>query len=78
MADLYRILEENFDRMLARMRSRFDRQNKKLDELTGMVRATNQYLADLQLQAQQPRLATETGVEPDTKTRKRMEGAAAD
>ena len=45
---------------------------------TGMLRATNQRLADLEHEARQPRLATEADVEPDTETRKRMEDAAAD
>ena len=42
------------------------------------MKATNQRLADLQPQTQQPRLAAEADVEPDTKARKRAEGAAAD
>ncbi|CAM9505935.1 unnamed protein product, partial [Ascophyllum nodosum] len=50
---------------------------KKVDELTEM-RATSQCLAELQHGAQQPRLTTEADVEPDTKTRKRTENAAAD
>ena len=42
------------------------------------MRATSQCLAELQHGAQQPRLTTEADVEPDTKTRKRTENAAAD
>ena len=49
-----------------------------LGELTEKMRAKNQRLADLQHGAQQPRFATEAGVEPDMKTRNRTEGAAAD
>ena len=66
------------DKNLDRTRSHFDRHDKKLEDLTGMMRATNQRLADLQHQAQQPRLATEADVDPDTKTRNRTEGAAVD
>ena len=49
-----------------------------MKELTGRMRATNQRLADLQHEAQQPRLATEADVEPETKNLKRTEDAAAD
>ena len=42
IADLYRMLEGNFDRQVDRMRSHFYRQDKKLVKLTGMMRATNQ------------------------------------
>ena len=48
MTELYRMLEE-----------RFDRSDKQLHELIGKMRATNPRLADLQHHAQQPRLATE-------------------
>ena len=55
------------------------RQDKKLVELTEKMRATNERLADLQHQAQQPRLtAEEVDVQQDTKTCKRTEGALAD
>ena len=43
MADLYRMLKNNFDRMdktLDRMTSHFDRQENKLDELTKKIRST--------------------------------------
>ena len=78
MEDLYRIFDENFDKQVHMMRSHFDRQDKMLDELTRMMRATNQRLADLQHLGQQPRLATEADVEPDAKTHTHTEGAAAD
>ena len=44
MADLCQMLEENFDRQLDSMKSHFDRQDKKLGELTKKMRATNQRL----------------------------------
>ena len=44
---IYRMLEENFDRQLSRMRSHFVRQDKTLNELTEKMRTTNQRLADL-------------------------------
>ena len=48
-----------------------------LDELTEM-RSTNQHLEGLQHEAREPRLASETGLESDTKTSKCMKVAAAD
>ena len=51
------------------LKERFDRLDKQLDELVGKMTETNQRLADLQYETRQPRLATETDVEPDTKTR---------
>ena len=59
---------------------RFDRMGKHLDmmsERTGMLRATNKRLAGLEHEARRPCLATEANVEPDTRTRKRTEGASA-
>ena len=76
MADLYRMLKNNFDRKdksLDRMSSHFDRRDKKLDELTEEMKATNQRLVGLQHEARQPRLATEADVKPVKKTRKRTE-----
>ena len=67
MADLYRMIKE-----------RFDRSDEKFDERTETMKATNQRLAGLQDGARQSCLAKEADVEPDTKTRKRTEGAAAD
>ena len=57
--DLYRMLEENFDRQSNRIKSHFDRQDKALGELTEKMGATSQRLADLQHEARRPRLATE-------------------
>ena len=42
------------------------------------TRETNQRLAGLEHEARQPRLSTEAGVTPHTKTRKRTEDAAED
>ena len=67
MAELYRILQE-----------RFGRSDKQLDGLIGKTRETKQRLADLQYEARQPRLNAEADVQPDPKTCKRTEGAAAD
>ena len=78
MADLYRMMEETFDRQPNQTKSNFDRQDKTLGEFTKKMRVINQCLADLQHQAQYPRLATEADIEPEMKTCKRTEGAAAD
>ena len=70
MVDLNRTFEVKIDRM--------DKNLDRMSELTGMLRATNQHSAGLPHEARQPRLATETDVEPDTKTRKRTGDFAAD
>ena len=49
-----------------------------MSELTGMMRATNQRLTDLQHRAQQPHLTVEADVKSNMKARKRTEGAVAD
>ena len=67
MADLYRMVKE-----------RFDKSDRKLDDLIEKTRETNRRLAGLVHRAQQPRLATEADVKSDTKTRKRTEDVAAD
>ena len=67
MADLYEIIKE-----------RFDRSDKKFDELNENTRETNQRFADPEHDARQLRLATEADVPTDKKTRKRAEDAAAD
>ena len=71
LADIYRRLEEGFDRQLNRMKSYFD-------DFTEKMRETGQRLTGLEHEARQPRLAMEADVTPDTKTRKRTEDAAAD
>ena len=78
MADLYQMIEERFDRQLNLIKSHFDQQDEKLDELMEKMTETNQRLAGLEHKARQPRLAMEVDVTPDTKTRKRTEDAAAD
>ena len=49
-----------------------------MEKLTGVIERNNQCLAGMQHQAQQLRLVAEADIKQDTKTRKRMEGAAAD
>ena len=64
------------DRYCYSMRSQFDQQVKKLDELMEMTRGTSERLASLEHDARQPRLAMEADGQADIKTRKRTEGAA--
>ena len=63
---------------MARINSLFDKSDRKLDELTEMIRATRQRLAGLEQVARHPHFATEADVPTDSKTRKRTENAAAD
>ena len=65
--ETYRALKEGFDRA-----------DKHLEKFTGRIQMTIQRLTGLQHQAQQPRLAIETDVKPDMKSRERMKGAVAD
>ena len=67
MADLYEIIKE-----------RFDRSDKKVDELNENTSETNQRFADPERDARQSRLVTEADVPTDKKTRKRAQDAAAD
>ena len=60
------------------MKSHFDQQDEKLDELMEKTRETNQRFAGLEHEARQSHLTMEADVTPDTKTRKRMKDAAAD
>ena len=69
MEDLYRMFKEYLDRR--------DKNLNRVSELTGILKATNQRLANLQHRAQQPRLAMKADLKSDMKTRKRTEGAAA-
>ena len=72
LADMYRVMKERFDqsdKYWDSMKSHFDQQEKTLDELMEMTRGISQRLAGLEQDAWQPRLATEAGVQPDTKTR---------
>ena len=54
----------------------FDKSDRKLDELTENLRATDQSVASLEQDARQSRLAMEADVPADTKPRERTEGAA--
>ena len=56
--------------------SRFDQQEKKLDEIVKMTRGTSQHEASLEQDARQSRLAMEADGSADTKTRERTECAA--
>ena len=59
------------------IKERFDKSDRKLDELMEKTRDTNLRLARLLHGAQQPCLAMEAGVKSDTNSRKRMEDVAA-
>ena len=74
LADIYRLFEERLDRKLNLRKSHFD----QLGELMEYTRETNQRLAGLEHDIQQPRLAMETDVISEKKTRKRTEDAVAD
>ena len=67
MVDLYRIIEELFDKS-----------HRKLDELTEKIRTIRQRLAGLEQDTRQPRLAMEAEIPTYTKTRNRAEDAATD
>ena len=54
----------------------FDKSDRKLDELMEMTRGTDQLLASLEQNAQQPHLAMEADVPADEKTRGHTKGAA--
>ena len=58
------------------MKSCFDQQEKKLNELMEMTRGTNRRISSLEQDPRQPRLAMEADVQADTKTRERTEGVA--
>ena len=64
------------DKYWDRMKSHFDQQENKLDELMEMTRGTNQRVGSLDQDARQPRLAMEADGQANTKTHQRTEGAA--
>ena len=70
ITDLFQMLCEHI------LDSRFDQQEKNLDEIMKMTRETSQREASLEHEARQPRLAMEADGPADTKTRKCTEGAA--
>ena len=70
LEDIHRLFEERLDRQLNQKKIHFD-------DLTEKIIEAKKCLADLEHEAQQPRLAMEADVTPDTKTRKHPEGAAA-
>ena len=66
LVDVYRMIEELFDKS-----------DRKLDELTANLRATDQRLATLEQDTRQPRLVMQEAARPsDITTRERTEGAA--
>ena len=69
IANLSRMLRELID-------SRFDQQEKKLDEIMKMTRGKSQREASLEHDVRQPRLAMEADGPAVTKTHERTEGAA--
>ena len=74
MEEIYRVfseeLDKHFDRKTCHFTQRFEESLEK--------NKNDHHLAGLQHQAQQPRLATEADVKPNTKTRERTEGGEAD
>ena len=72
------MINEQFDqsdRYLHRMKSHFDQQDTKLDELTENLKRANQRVASLEQDARQPHLAMQADVPADKKTRERTEDA---
>ena len=69
IAGLFQILCEHID-------SRFDRQEKNLDEIMKITRGTSQRAASLEHDVQQLRLAMEGDGPVNTKTRERTEGTS--
>ena len=65
MEDIYRIMKEALDRW-----------DRKLDEISDVMRVTDQHVTSLEYGARQPRLAMEADGPANTKTRERTEGAA--
>ena len=74
MEELRRIFAKESDKRFERGASHFGHERFEDSEEKSK---TNQLMVDLQRETRQPHLATEADVELDTKTRKRMEGAAA-
>ena len=67
LVDVYRVFKERFDqsdRYWYSMRSCFDQQVKKLDELMEMTRRASQRLVNLEYDARQPHLAIEAKQTP--------------
>ena len=77
LADVYRPSDESLDRQqLKLMKSHFDQQEKKLDKLMdNITRLLDQYVASLEHDAWQPRLAMEADGPANIKTHERTEGA---
>ena len=65
MEDVYRMMEEAFDRW-----------DKKLDEISDEMKKMDQHVTRMEHGARQPRLAMEVDGQASTRTRERTEGAA--
>ena len=74
MEEIDRVFAEELDKYFDRKRGHIDQRFENMEK----ENKNNQRLAGLQHQAQQPRLATEADVKPDTKTFERTEGAERD
>ena len=76
LADVYRMMEELFDKWDRKLEALFDRSDKKLDEMAEEMRVKDQRASSLEQDSRQPRLAMVADGQADTKTRERTEGAA--
>ena len=76
LADVYRMVEELFDRLDRKLENLFDRSDKKLDERAQEMSVMDQRASSLKQDARQPRLAIGADGQADTNTRERTEGAA--
>ena len=76
LANVYRMMEELFDRWGRKLEEHFDRSDKKLDKMAEEMRVMNQRVSTLEQDARQPRLAIVADGQADTMTCERTEGAA--
>ena len=76
LADVYRMMEELFDRWERNSEELFDRSDKKLGVMVDVLRGIDQRASSVEQDARQPRLAMMADGQADTKTRERTEGAA--
>ena len=71
LADVYRMMEELFDRLDRKLENLFDRSDKKLDERAQEMSVMDQRASSLKQDARQPRLAIGADGQADTNTRER-------
>ena len=79
LADVYRVMKkwsDQSDKYWDSMKSHFDQQEQKLDELGEMTRGTSQRLVGLEEDARQPRFAIKPDGSVNTKAYESTEGAA--